>query len=273
MADAPRRPLLQRPRAERRDSSQPERADAGAAVGIPRQSRALGAPTRYTIVCLPSIEWSFRIQRPQQLARSFARDGHDVLFAKHSFGDALAARESNRGVEEIELPGTPGTNPYRDRLRDAGRKAHGRCVARASRRSAAPDASSASCSSRSGRALPMRLREAAGCDVVYDCMDLHAGFSSNTDAALADEQRLLETADLVVCSSQQLLEHALPHAKRTALVRNGVDYAHFARVPGRGSQPGEAALTIGYYGAIADWFDSELVAADRAPAAATGGSC
>ncbi len=43
---------------------------------------------------------------------------------------------------------------------------------------------------------------------------------------------LLETADLVVCSSQQLLEHAAPHAKRTALVRNGVDYDAFARVPG-----------------------------------------
>ena len=58
-------------------------------------------------------------------------------------------------------------------------------------------------------------------------------------------------------ASQSLLEHAAPHASRAVLVRNGVDYEHFARVAARGHG---TAVTIGYYGAIADWFDSDLVA-------------
>ena len=224
----------------------------------PLDPRRFESPTRHTVVCLPILEWNFRMQRPQQLARRYARQGHDVLFAKHSFGSLLSARTVEPGIDEIELPGTPGTNPYRDALSDADAERMA-------------DALLAHLAARgTGRfvcivQLPFwarvaaRLREFSGCDVVYDCMDLHAGFSSNTEAALADETTLLADADLVVCASQQLFDHAAPHARRTVLVRNGVDYEHFAQVAAR-EPPGGAELTIGYYGAIADWFDSDLVA-------------
>ena len=182
-----------------------------------------------------------------------------MLFAKHTFGSELTAHDLEPGVEEIELPGAPGTNPYRDRLSDeAAKRMAEALLAHLAERGSGRFVCFVQLPFWSG--VADRLREASGCDIVYDCMDLHAGFSSNTEVALADEQRLLETADLVVCSSQQLLEHAAPHAKRTALVRNGVDYGAFARVPGVTRTPGES-LTIGYYGAIADWFDSDLVAA------------
>ncbi len=212
----------------------------------------------YAILCLPILEWTFRFQRPQQLARRFARDGHEVLFAKHSFGDALSARPIEPGIEEIELPGTAGANPYRDRMSEAdaermaaavlshlARRSLGRFVCVVQLPFWAP--------------LAFVLRARTGCDLVYDCMDLHAGFSSNTAEALDDEARLLRESDLVVCSSHTLVEHAASQAQRTALVRNGVDYEHFARVPDR-LQPDPAAITVGYYGAIADWFDGALVA-------------
>ena len=76
-----------------------------------------------------------------------------------------------------------------------------------------------------------RLRDVAGCDVVYDCMDFHAGFSSNTAAALADEMRLIERSDLVVCSSQHLFDAIAPTSRAAALVRNGVEYEAFSPVP------------------------------------------
>jgi glycosyltransferase involved in cell wall biosynthesis len=234
-----------------------------ASAGVPAVAalappRAATLAARYAIVCLPSIEWGFRMQRPQQLARRFAQSGSDVLFARHSFAAQLAARQVEPGIEEIELPGVPGTNPYRDRMsdEDAARAADallGHLAARGVGRFVcvvqlpfwAP--------------LAARLREVAGCDVVYDCMDLHAGFSSNSAEALADEARLFAESDVVVCSAELLAEHARPHAKAVALVRNGVDYDHFAAVPDR--EPGQGpSLTVGYYGAIADWFDSALVA-------------
>lgn len=50
-------------------------------------------------------------------------------------------------------------------------------------------------------------------------------------------------------------------ARRVALVRNGVDYDHFA--PAAGGLPTGTAtgrVVAGYYGAIAHWFDAELLA-------------
>ncbi|HEX4884400.1 MAG TPA: glycosyltransferase [Casimicrobiaceae bacterium] len=222
-------------------------------------------PTAYALVVLPSIEWGFRMQRPQQLAKRFARAGHRVHFARHSFGAALAAHEVEAGIEEIELPGVPGTNPYRDRMsEDAAHRMADALLAHLA-------------AQRGGRfvcvvqlpywaPLAGRLRALTGCDVVYDCMDLHEGFSSNSAEALSDEARLFADADVVVCSSDLLVEHARPHARRVALVRNGVDAEHFAGVADR-APPAGGTLTIGYYGAIADWFDSELVAgiAQRRP--------
>jgi GT2 family glycosyltransferase/glycosyltransferase involved in cell wall biosynthesis len=240
-----------------------ERDGARAGIATPAVATLAPAsvptvPTPYAIVCLPSIEWGFRTQRPQQLAKRYAQAGHPVFFAKHSFGAALTAGEVERGIEELELPGVVGANPYKDRLEDdvartmadallehLAARGTGRFVCVVQLPYWAP--------------LAARLRDATGCDVVYDCMDLHAGFSSNSAEAIADEARLFAESDVVVCSSQALVDHARPHARSVALVRNGVDYEHFARVPDR-TPSADGTLTIGYYGAIADWFDSELVA-------------
>src|SRR5213594_3760991 len=93
-------------------------------------------------------------------------------------------------------------------------------------------------------------------------MDHHASFSTNDRAMLDQEPELLASADLVVVSSDALQTHAQQANQNVLLVRNACDYDHFARVSistGSGSDRPKRPV-IGYYGAIADWFDSELVA-------------
>jgi glycosyltransferase involved in cell wall biosynthesis len=248
---------LRSARASWRSRGHDAAADSASSPGAEATSGST-VRTEYAILCLPILEWAFRFQRPQQLARCLAHNGHEIVFARHTFGDALSARAIEPGIEEIELPGTVGANPYRDRMSEAdaermadallehfGRRGFGRFVCVVQLPFWAP--------------LAFALRVRTGCDVVYDCMDLHAGFSSNAEQALGDEDTLLRDADLVVCSSQRLIDHAVPHARRIALVRNGVDYEHFAGVPDR-AHSAPAAPTVGYYGAIADWFDGALVA-------------
>jgi glycosyltransferase involved in cell wall biosynthesis len=106
-------------------------------------------------------------------------------------------------------------------------------------------------------ALAEELRRRRGWPIVYDCMDELSGFSSRRNAAAEIEPRLMETADLVVASSDVLVKKAETIARRVALVRNGVEYEHFAGVgpPPRATEP-----VIGYYGAISRWFDAALVA-------------
>ena len=96
------------------------------------------------------------------------------------------------------------------------------------------------------KALPNR--------VIYDCMDHIAGFS--TEVADGNERELMAHAELVVVTSDALEREARQYAKEVVVVRNGCDYAHFARTPrAENERP-----VIGYYGAISDWFDSALVA-------------
>jgi glycosyltransferase involved in cell wall biosynthesis len=95
-------------------------------------------------------------------------------------------------------------------------------------------------------------------------MDHHAGFSSSNPMLIEHERDLLRQADLVVTSSTVLENQARRYARKVITIRNGCDYKHFAAV---GGQPRGRRPVIGYYGAIAEWFDSDLVAdlAERRP--------
>jgi O-antigen biosynthesis protein len=111
--------------------------------------------------------------------------------------------------------------------------------------------------------LVEKTRTEFGWPIVYDCMDYHAGFSTNRRRMVEQEGRLLRSADLVVASSSFLENQARIHNSNVTLVRNGCDYEHFSRaIWSKGERP-----VIGYYGEIADWFDSDLVAdlAERRP--------
>jgi hypothetical protein len=96
--------------------------------------------------------------------------------------------------------------------------------------------------------------------IVYDCMDDHTGFATNTQSMLKHEHTLKTRADLVVASSPLLMERVETIAKKSILIRNATDFEHFATVDASPSEPNRTQLRIGYYGAISDWFDVELVA-------------
>src|SRR5581483_5459965 len=81
--------------------------------------------------------------------------------------------------------------------------------------------------------------------VIYDCMDYHAGFSTNRQEMLGVEDELLRSADLVIASSAFLEAEARKHTDKVLLVRNACDYDHFA-VAG---QTSKARPVVGYYGA------------------------
>jgi glycosyltransferase involved in cell wall biosynthesis len=108
-----------------------------------------------------------------------------------------------------------------------------------------------------------RLRERPGWPLVYDCMDDHAGFSFHSAEATALETGLIQGAEVVLASSRPLQAKIARSNREAVLLRNACDYEHFSTVTRqRSDRP-----VIGYYGAIADWFDSDLVAdlAERQP--------
>src|SRR5688500_6273519 len=103
--------------------------------------------------------------------------------------------------------------------------------------------------------------------LIYQCVDEYSAFSGVTSRAILDlESQLLKQADLVIVSAEPLLVSKRRTNPRTVLVRHGVDYEHFHRALDPQTEvPGEIASlprpVIGFFGLIADWVDTELMAA------------
>jgi len=100
--------------------------------------------------------------------------------------------------------------------------------------------------------------------LVYDCNDAHADFPGLPQWARSYQERTLRRADRVIVSARRLGEDAARvrgSDRDVLMVGNGVDYRAFHEaVLLRKKSPGARPL-IGYIGAIAPWFDFELVRA------------
>jgi GT2 family glycosyltransferase/2-polyprenyl-3-methyl-5-hydroxy-6-metoxy-1,4-benzoquinol methylase/glycosyltransferase involved in cell wall biosynthesis len=212
---------------------------------------------QYAVIVLPIIDFTFRFQRPQQLATQFAAAGHPVFYAAMTFAGATSVRRLAAGIDSVILGG-PAANPYRDVLADDVAATMAADLLRLIR---LRGVESSVCIVQLPFWAPLAkaLRAQGRTPIVYDCMDDHAGFSTNTDEMTRLEAPLVADADLCVGSSQLLHDRLTAAGARTILVRNAADHAHFAAVPWRRCDDLDSAV-IGYYGAIADWFDAALVA-------------
>lgn len=218
-------------------------------------------PRPFDVFIFPVIDWEFRHQRPQQLALQLAASGHRVFYFRTTFVSdqqyepALHSLAPN--VFNVALP-CAGKAPviYSQTLEEAQRQSVSTGIEKI-REKVGGRAALCIVDHPFWTSVAESMTNAR---VVYDCMDHHAGFSNNNEGVLALEKKLLEGADLVVASSQRLVELISDHSKHTALIRNGGEFDHFA------TRPAQIAFektrpVIGYYGAIAEWFDGELLAA------------
>jgi glycosyltransferase involved in cell wall biosynthesis len=96
--------------------------------------------------------------------------------------------------------------------------------------------------------------------IVYDCLDEHSGYTNISPDLLGREDELVAGSDIVVATSQPLYERVHQKARRVLLLPNAADYDHF-KDPGKARPLGGISRPIiGYFGAIAEWFDVEVVA-------------
>jgi len=214
-------------------------------------------PGRPDILFLPIVAWSYRRQRPQQLAEALARRGHRVFYgALKGPGEPGEPVGVAPGVTLLPVAGVRREDPADRSLEGAALDAAFEAMSRARRRYGLREAAVIVQSPYWGP-LAARLAERFGWKTVYDCLDEHAGFASNRPGlAAAQEAALLPAADLVVTTSEVLrarLSRARPDAR---LLPNASDAAMFAGIPD--PRPRGESLSVGYVGTVADWFDTEL---------------
>ncbi|MGE0451185.1 MAG: glycosyltransferase [Vicinamibacterales bacterium] len=219
-------------------------------------------PTAYDVIVFPVIDWEFRYQRPQQIAARFAHAGHRVFYVRTTFApgaEPLLTLHRER-IYDVQLPGPADVVIHTGRLDAAASAGLVDTFATLRHERAIQDAV---CIVDLPFWTPVafELRRRFGWRVAYDCMDHHAGFSTNAPAMLEEETRLVAGADLAIASSSPLFEELAPSNPNCVLVPNAADFDHFAFAPG----PPPLALgdvrppVVGYYGAISDWFDVGVV--------------
>ena len=189
------------------------------------------------IVYPPTHDWGFMFQRPHQMARAFARQGYVYFFCTQN-----EKTDSVIGFKQVEprlyvchvpwetfasleKPIVYVGQPWRNR----------------------------------------ELRYFHQPRVIYDHFDEIEIFSADP----ADHQALLERAEVVLVTAQRLMEKVQTQRPDAIFTPNGVDFQYVQDARPAKDQAAPADLQailakgrpiLGYSGALAEWFDYELLA-------------
>lgn len=225
----------------------------------------------YDVFRFPVIDWHFRWQRPQQISRQFANQGHRVFYVTTEMiplpVEAVTKEELARYVKikkiapkvwNVTLCSHARLNLYQDQMSPRDVELLSLSVEVVKEKFGITEMVSIV-------DLPFWLPLVDNLTqhtTVYDCMDDHEGFSTNAPSMLRLEQKMIRRADLVLASSQGLLEKLQSLRPDVSLLRNAADVGHFAQtsqVPTAAELEKIRGPVIGYYGAISDWFDIDLI--------------
>lgn len=210
------------------------------------------------ILYLPAVAWNYRFQRPQHLALALARAGHPVLyvdgFLRSRLLPARHLLHTQGGVHVLRMrvPGRP--DPYREPLGPRAAISMAETILAGLREPPLMVLVQLPFWAELGRELARRM----DVPLVYDRIDLHAGFPGVPGSIEEAEDRLMREADLVCATATLLAEKPREVNPKVILLPNGVDLTAFPS-PAPLRHPGNAPIRIGYVGALAPWFDTEAV--------------
>ncbi|SDA52076.1 Glycosyltransferase, GT2 family [Pseudomonas sp. NFACC15-1] len=207
------------------------------------------------------IDWHFRIQRPQNLAKELARAGQTTFYVSNHFIDDDAP-----GFEAEPLEGSQRLFQIRFKVRGApaiyhappsaaaiGQLCQGLAMLLQSANVGAVD-----CIVQHAYWFPL-ARRVPNATLVYDCMDHHEGFGNVAQELLDLEIALMRRADLLVATSDWIEQHGKRENRNVEVIRNACEFGFFSQRPDKVYRDPANRQIIGYYGVIAEWFDLDLV--------------
>mgnify|MGYP001084258973 CR=1 FL=1 len=194
-------------------------------------------PTTTKIVFAPSLSWrGTMFQRPQQLARALARKGALVFYIQPDRSWPAHFLELEERLFLVQAP------PAAFQI--------------------LPEAYIYTAT--------WTIPQLAAFDsprVIYDVLDHLTVFEGSLARLERNHQRYLGEASLVTVTSQTLYREVIQTRKDALFCPNGVDYQHFNQQD-PGDPPADLAgildggrPLIGYHGALASWFDYQLLTA------------
>ncbi len=208
------------------------------------------------------IDWEYRKQRPQNLSISLVKIGKDVFYFNptvryHSNGKTALKIKMVDGVNVCTFYSNfqrndfyVGINPVPKEISILFARLVEDLIAKYAHFSTIVQIQQPGWWSV--------VRHLQNNQIVFDCMDLHSGFEKKADEIENLEIQTEFGADQIIVTSPFLLaEKKVDFGNKVDLVRNGVDFNHFIFLE---SLIGDEKVTVGYFGALAEWFDIEILA-------------
>ncbi len=212
------------------------------------------------IVVFGIIPWDFRFQRPQQFCTRLAAQGYRILYINntctHQIGGSLKKINDNLYVASSTGNGVVynnlGFHQQRELINSIYRFFDQLSISNPILWVDVP---------YWGDVIENFEREM----LVYNCMDSYTDFTDLQKFCPNLEQKeeiLSQSADLIITSALLLEEKMHKYNDNVVCVPNGVDLSHFAQVQIQEKPKDLIEIPqpiIGYYGAIAEWMDLELI--------------
>jgi GT2 family glycosyltransferase/glycosyltransferase involved in cell wall biosynthesis len=218
------------------------------------------------IICFSIVDWSFRFQRPQQLMSQFAANGHRVFYLSttkfiRSFSKSKAhAQQIKENLFDVQLAAKWPPDLYRQVVAGRDLEIAIQSLDQLRREFNIRDAISYVMIPSWGR-VALRAEQEWGWRVVYDCMDEWENFPGIDPSLLEMERKLVGRCQLLVVTAQRLFDKWSSYQRPMILARNAADFDFYQER----LKPNELLKEvprpiIGYYGAVANWFDVDLLA-------------
>lgn len=209
------------------------------------------------IIILSVIDYDFRHQRPQHFADMFARGGHRTFYINTSFdSNETKIEEKDENLFTVTLKNDKGVLFHSSKI---GKSMN--VLKREIENLIYTYAVKDCCvivDYPTWQPLAEKLKTKYGFKLVLDYMDDYMGFEDTADSNVSSCcEKLLKSCDLAVTSSLYLKEKASKYTDKICLIRNGTQTNHFYKAFGKKRNTNKKV--VGYYGAVAHWFDFEKV--------------
>lgn len=212
------------------------------------------------ILFFPMINWGYRWQRPHHLAQRFANNGNRVFYLTSTLRPLTTPFEIDNlenNIYEIELSSSKYFDIYKDKFDDRLLKFLAESF-RIIQNELKLDALSV-VAFPTWTPLVLLLRKLFGFKIIFDHVDAIQEFPNINKERKKEEETLLQTSDLVITSASKLFQQAQKLNKNTLLVPNAGDFAFFSKPTSDELLKDFQKPIVGYFGAIAEWFDTDLV--------------
>lgn len=214
---------------------------------------------KYEVIFFSIINWEFRYQRPQHIATRFANNGHRVFYISVDLRrqNSYVIRQLSDNVYEITLPFTENAAIYNAAI-DKGFDTLTLALDSLFKDFRIQE-SIAFVEFPLWYPLVKYLKDSHNTKVIFDCLDDFSGFRGVRKDIDEVEKLLLESSHFCITTSRKLYEQHKNECDNIAIVGNATEFRHFNDPPANDLLKDIKKPIIGYYGAIAEWFDTETV--------------